>query len=377
MFRRIALPISIVLTFMALELNASHFSVYEIRGRVSISYASGETLTPQLHDPIEGQATIRTYRDSSISFTGNGHHYRVYASSLVRLQDEPLLVYGKLSKSTGKDFVDLHFYYVPAPAQGRTMKVVVRSSDDGIEVKASLLTDSGNGRTLTVYHLGGGKYRALTGFDCEAPAFRYKLDIVATRDSFSYTKVIYPFYLRETKFPTGRVMLAPAKSNLLQPSERKRRESDRLMQVLATSSEQSLWDGPFIQPLAVSEIISSFGKKRTYYIGRKRIRVRHHRGIDYRAARGTPVFAPNHGIVVLTADRVTTGSTLVIDHGHGVFSLFFHLDSILVEEGARVRSGDKVAEAGSTGIAVGPHLHWGIWVNGTYVNPLDWLKRNF
>ena len=377
MFRKIALPISIILTFTALELNALHFSVYDIRGRVSISYASGETLTPQLHDPIEGQAAIRTFRDSSISFTGNGHYYRAYASSLVRLQDEPVLVYGKLSKSMGKNFVDLHFYYLPAPAQGRTMKLVVRSSDDDIEVKSALLTDNGNGRTLTVYPLGEGKYRALTGFDCEAPAVRYKLDIVATRDSISYTQVIYPFYLRETQFPTGRGMLTPAKNNLFQPSERKRRESDRLMKVLAASSEQSLWDGSFIQPLAVSEIISSFGKKRMYYIGGKRIRVRHHRGIDYRAARGTPVFAPNHGIVVLTADRVTTGNTLVIDHGHGVFSLFFHLDSISVEEGARVRSGDKVAEAGSTGIAVGPHLHWSIWVDGIYVNPRDWLKRNF
>jgi murein DD-endopeptidase MepM/ murein hydrolase activator NlpD len=376
-FRRIVLLITIVLTFTALELYASHFSIYEIRGRVSISYASGETLTPQLHEPIEGQAAIRTFRDSSISFTGSGYHYRVHASSLVRLQDEPVLVYGKLSKSTGKDFVDLHFYYVPVPAQGRTMKVMVRSSDDDIEVKASLLTDNGNGRTLTVYPLGRGTFRALAGFDCEAPAVRYKLEIVATRDSISYTQVFYPFYLRETKFPTGRVILAPAKSNLLQPSERKRRESDRLIKVLATSSEESLWDGTFIQPLAVAEIISSFGKKRTYYIGEKRISVRHHRGIDYRAARGTPVFAPNHGIVVLTADRVTTGNTLVIDHGHGVFSLFFHLDSISVEEGARVRSGDKIAEAGSTGIVVGPHLHWGIWVDGTYVNPLDWLKRNF
>lgn len=377
MFRKITLPISIILTFTALELNALHFSVYDIRGRVSISYASGETLTPQLHDPIEGQAAIRTFRDSSISFTGNGHYYRVHASSLVRLQDEPVLVYGKLSKSTGKKFVDLHFYYLPAPAQGRTMKVVFRSSDDEIEVKSALLADNGNGRTLTVYPLGGGKYRALTGFDCEAPAVRYKLDIVATRDSISYTQVIYPFYLHETQFPTGRVMLAPAKNNLFQPSERKRRESDRLMKVLAASSEKSLWDGPFIQPLAVSEIISSFGKKRMYYIGGKRIRVRHHRGIDYRAARGTPVFAPNHGIVVLTADRVTTGNTLVIDHGHGVFSLFFHLDSISVEEGARVRSGDKVAEAGLTGIAVGPHLHWSIWVDGIYINPRDWLQRNF
>jgi murein DD-endopeptidase MepM/ murein hydrolase activator NlpD len=60
-----------------------------------------------------------------------------------------------------------------------------------------------------------------------------------------------------------------------------------------------------------------------------------------------------------------------------VFSLFFHLDSISAEEGSRIRTGDRVAEAGSTGIAAGSHLHWGLWIDGTYVDPLDWLERKF
>jgi hypothetical protein len=377
LFYKCALPLSLVLCISAQKVCAASFTVYEIGGRVRISDASGSSSVPRPNDHIEGNAVIRTYKDSSISLQGEGHYYRIHAASLVRLLDEPVLVYGKLSKSLEKDFVDLHFYYLPVPAQGRTMKVVIRSSDRDIEVRSSLLTDDGKGRTLSVYHLGEGRYRALTGFDCEAPAVRYNLNIVANSNSISSTQIIYPFFLRETRFPTGKVVLAPTQDKLLQPSETKRRQSERLVEVLSTSSEQSLWEGAFIHPLEEAEIISSFGKKRTYYVGGKPVRVRHHRGIDYRAPRGTPVFSPSSGIVVLSAERISTGNTLVIDHGHGVFSLFFHLDSISVEEGARIAVGDRVAEAGSTGIAVGPHLHWGLWIDGTYVNPLDWLKRYF
>jgi murein DD-endopeptidase MepM/ murein hydrolase activator NlpD len=67
----------------------------------------------------------------------------------------------------------------------------------------------------------------------------------------------------------------------------------------------------------------------------------------------------------------------VIDHGLGVFSLYFHLDSITVSIGDRVEKGEKIGEVGSTGIAEGDHLHWSIFVNGIYVDPADWTKRVF
>jgi murein DD-endopeptidase MepM/ murein hydrolase activator NlpD len=371
------ITITAVLLFMATQLSAASFSVYELSGRVGVSDASGERVAPGLQDLIQSGTTVRTSRDSLVSFSGNGYYYRVYAYSLVRIQDEPVLVYGKLSKSKSGEFVGLHFYYLPTPAQGRTMKVVASSTENDINVESSLLWEDNRNRPLTMYRVGEGRYRALTGFDCEAPAVRYKLSIRATKDGVGYTQVIYPFYLRVTSFSTGRVRLSPEKETLFQPSERKRREIDRLKEVLSTSTEQKLWENTFNHPLDNPEIISAFGKRRSYYLGGKIIRVQHHRGIDYRALQGTPVYAPNHGLVVLAAERVTTGNTVVIDHGHGVFSLFFHLDSIFVEEGSRMRRGDKIAEAGSTGITAGPHLHWGLLVDGIYVNPQDWIKRSF
>ena len=376
-FYRSLFLLSLVFCIFVQKAGAERFTVYDVVGRIKILDASGQSSIPRVGSHIEDQTRIRVYRDSSISLKGEGRYYRVYASSLVQFQDEPLLVYGKLSSSTVDDFIDLHFYFLPTPAQGRTIKVVMQSKDRDIEVHSSLLTDEGNERPLSVYSLGDGRYRALSGFDCEAPPIRYKLYIEATRDSAHHTQIVYPFFLKETRYPTGKVVLPPAQDTLLKPSEKKRRQSEKLLEILSTSSEQSLWESAFIHPIGNPEIISAFGKRRTYYMDGKPIRVRHHRGVDYRALRGTPVIAPSGGIVVFAAERVTTGNTLVIDHGHKVFSLFFHLDSITVKEGDRVAPGDKIAEAGSTGIAAGPHLHWGLWIDGTYVDPLDWLKRYF
>ena len=376
-FCKTCFPLLLVFFVAVQHLSAGSYTVIHMNGRVRISDASGQSHVPAIDEVIEGPTYIRTFRDSSITLHGEEYYYRLHAATLVRLREEPLLAYGKLSKSVTKEFVDLHFYYLPAPAQGKTMKVAIRSSDSDIEVTSSLLLDNGKGRELSVYPQGGGRYRALTGFDCEAEAVRYNLHIMAQSEQTGSTHIIYPFFLKETRFPTGKVVLPPVQEELLKPSEKKRRQSERLIEVLSTSSNTSLWDASFSHPLENAQIISAFGKKRTYYLDGKPIRVRHHRGVDYRAPQGTAVYSPGNGIVVLSAERVTTGNTLVIDHGHRVFTLFFHLDKLLAEEGDRVYTGDSVAEAGSTGIAAGSHLHWGLWIDGTYVDPLDWIKRHF
>jgi murein DD-endopeptidase MepM/ murein hydrolase activator NlpD len=97
-----------------------------------------------------------------------------------------------------------------------------------------------------------------------------------------------------------------------------------------------------------------------------------HAGIDIPAAPGTPVRAPAGGIVADVGDYTLTGRTLVIDHGQGVHSAYFHLDTILVQKGDAVRPGATVARVGSTGLVTGPHLHYGIYVHGADVDPEAW-----
>ena len=95
-----------------------------------------------------------------------------------------------------------------------------------------------------------------------------------------------------------------------------------------------------------------------------------HSGVDIAAAKGTPVVSPAKGIIRLAAkDFYLMGNTLMIDHGLGVMSIFIHLDSLDVNEGERVEQGDMVARVGKTGRATGPHLHWGISVGPTSIDP--------
>ena len=101
-----------------------------------------------------------------------------------------------------------------------------------------------------------------------------------------------------------------------------------------------------------------------------------HSGLDIAAARGTPIVSPANGIVRLAAkDMYLMGNTLMIDHGLGLVSIFIHLDSISAGEGERVEQGEIVARVGQTGRTTGPHLHWGISVGSTSIDPARLLNK--
>jgi murein DD-endopeptidase MepM/ murein hydrolase activator NlpD len=130
-------------------------------------------------------------------------------------------------------------------------------------------------------------------------------------------------------------------------------------------------DGGFIAPVK-GRISGVYGSQRILN-GQPRSP---HSGVDIAAPRGTAVVSPANGIVRLAAkDMYLMGNTLMIDHGLGLVSIFIHLDSIDVSEGEPVEQGDLVARVGKTGRATGPHLHWGISVGPTSIDPMRLLKK--
>lgn len=94
-----------------------------------------------------------------------------------------------------------------------------------------------------------------------------------------------------------------------------------------------------------------------------------HTGIDFAADEETPVLAAGRGRVVLAADRVISGYSVVIEHLPGAYSIYFHLNTLEVERGDFVESGQKIGTVGSSGLATGPHLHWEVRVHGVAVDP--------
>jgi murein DD-endopeptidase MepM/ murein hydrolase activator NlpD len=147
--------------------------------------------------------------------------------------------------------------------------------------------------------------------------------------------------------------------------ERVRKESGELRKLWEALPGEPLWEGPFIRPVP-GEVVGPFGRGSIINEEPRSP----HSGVDLRAAKGTPIKAINNGRIALTADYFFTGLSVVIDHGGGILSMYFHLDKILVEEGRPVAKGDIIGLVGSTGRATGPHLHLGVRVNKARVDPL-------
>jgi hypothetical protein len=126
-----------------------------------------------------------------------------------------------------------------------------------------------------------------------------------------------------------------------------------------------LWRGPFLRPVP-GDVVGAFGR-RSIINNQPRSP---HSGVDLKGERGMPVTAVNHGRVAFRGDHFFSGLSVVIDHGGGVQSMYFHLEEIRVQEGQMVDKGEVIGLVGSSGRATGPHLHWGIRINGARVDPM-------
>ncbi len=147
-------------------------------------------------------------------------------------------------------------------------------------------------------------------------------------------------------------------------------EAERLRTLYTTVTPERLWRGRFVPPVWSGKPGSGFGARRIIN-GRPRAP---HTGADYAAPLGTPVVAVNDGRVALVADYFFPGRLVVLDHGLGLYTLYFHLDESTVLEGERVDRGQSIGTVGATGRATGPHLHFGVQVGGARVDPATLLE---
>jgi murein DD-endopeptidase MepM/ murein hydrolase activator NlpD len=128
-------------------------------------------------------------------------------------------------------------------------------------------------------------------------------------------------------------------------------------------------DGPLALPLD-AEATGRYGDQRVYNGKVDGV----HYGLDLAAAAGAQVGASGDGEVVLARDCYMSGQTVLLWHGAGVFTAYFHLSRMEVKVGELVRRGQPIGRVGSTGRSTGPHLHWGVRVDGLWVDPRSALR---
>jgi len=148
--------------------------------------------------------------------------------------------------------------------------------------------------------------------------------------------------------------------------KRVKQEKKDVDQLWDHSTPERLWEGDFMVPVR-GEARGSFGLRRIFN-GQPR---NPHTGEDFSASLGEKVFSSNRGIVKLVGDHFFSGKSVFIDHGLGVYTMYFHLSEILVEDGVSVGKGEIIGKVGATGRATGPHLHWGLRINNARVDPLS------
>ena len=249
----------------------------------------------------------------------------------------------------------------PAPKLGDTISVIVTPDNPS---NGGNLQVTSNGKTYPVFPIAPNQYRA---FIPTTPLQKSGRKVI--RVSGDGTTRNLAVWLKWRRIPTQRINLPHGKEAV----KATQLELDRVKAFKALVTPQKFWNGPLLRPNG-SRVSTIYGVRR-YYNG-KFANNYYHRGVDYAGGYGSPVIASAAGRVALVGKESqgfkVHGNIVGIDHGQGVTTIYMHLNRINVKEGEIVKPGQLIGGIGSTGASTGPHLHWGLYVNGQAVDPVPW-----
>ena len=183
---------------------------------------------------------------------------------------------------------------------------------------------------------------------------------------------VQPWRFEDKEWNFDRVTLTGEAAEI--DAESIRLERERLFALWEHTTPVPQWAAPFRLPidnyLAVS---SNFGARRSYNGGPFSS---YHEGVDFSAYGGTPVLAPAAGTVILAELLYVRGGAVILDHGLGIYTGYYHMSSVAVTPGEIVQPGHLLGEVGTTGLSTGNHLHWDLLVNAIWVDAAAWLEQD-
>jgi murein DD-endopeptidase MepM/ murein hydrolase activator NlpD len=217
------------------------------------------------------------------------------------------------------------------------------------------------------------KYTAMIGIKRTQKPGNYKLKIeIRLKNKFKFYESYKINLDYNTKRKIGNVNLSKRKTKLSNNKRAYTNENKLISNKFKHLSKKKYFDTKYQLP-AKGRLSSEFGKLRYYNNGK----TSSHAGLDISNKEGTLVAAPQKGVVVFSEKLAVHGNTIMIDHGHGVISIYCHLNKRSLNAGKRVKKGRKIGEMGMTGVSSGVHLHWGMSVQNIRVDPLFFLKNKY
>jgi murein DD-endopeptidase MepM/ murein hydrolase activator NlpD len=200
---------------------------------------------------------------------------------------------------------------------------------------------------------------------------KFKRDTISISDGFLDWKM--PEFVSQVPSAPGTSMF----DTFLQVNRDLRRQNyEELIKYTVNPDTQLYWQGDFLRlPGAANR--AGFADHRKYVYKGKTIDEADHMGVDLASVQNSPVPAANSGKVVMVDSVGIYGNTVMIDHGFGLFSMYSHLSATNVTVGQMVARGDIIGKTGRTGLAGGDHLHLGMLVNQTFINPVEWWDAHW
>jgi murein DD-endopeptidase MepM/ murein hydrolase activator NlpD len=257
----------------------------------------------------------------------------------------------------------------PAAVQGRVEEIHV-TANANVSLSGSLAS-----WPLSFEADKPGEQISLQGVDALIDPGLYNLTLNIAAGSgegqtYSYSQ---PIRIRAGDYGFDPILNVPAET--LDPANTVPEDSF-IAKIVDQVSSDKLWDGPFQFPsdYYTKSFPSVFGTRRNYNGTGYKL---YHTGLDFYGGVGTPILAPAPGKVVFTGPLTVRGNTTIIDHGWGVFTMYFHQSEFEVKAGDVVETGQEIGKVGGTGRVTGPHLHWEVRVGGVPVDPMEWVNNTY
>jgi murein DD-endopeptidase MepM/ murein hydrolase activator NlpD len=299
--------------------------------------------------------------------------------------------------------------------------VIIDTKPPGLEVLTRIHNISQGGTGLVIYRLsepcidsgvavGENFFPGYSGYFKDKNLFMaffalsYKqgpgTHILAKATDFAgnNTRSGFPYYIKKRKFKKVAIKISDKFLNWKMPEfnidvssdsqtpmldkflkvnrELRNSNGSQLIEIVSKTDNKLYWNGAFLR-LPNSARQASFADHRNYRYKHHTIDQQVHLGIDLASVAHSPIPASNNGKIAFTGYMGIYGKTVVIDHGFGLFSTYSHLSAIDVQKGQMVSKGDVIGRTGSTGLAGGDHLHFGIIVHNTFVNPVEWWDASW